>query len=160
MLILFCNTTNPVSYRKKNVEKYREVDNKERNYKFLLRTGSLPHFKIWFTCKKKREKVLSEFSFLSYFCNVYDIIDPCCCLKLTIPWLQVDMVTPMLTQLTYEGLLDEVSRGSRPILMQCIIVTWHDSYDPEMMWLISLMIYSPRIVHIQIQLAWWKLLLH
>ena len=43
------------------------------------------------------------------------------------------MVTPMLSQLTYEGLLDEVSRGSWPILMQCIIVTWHDSYDHGMM---------------------------
>lgn len=46
MLTPFCNTTNPISYWKKNVEKYRDVDNKERNYKFLLRTGSLAHFKI------------------------------------------------------------------------------------------------------------------
>jgi hypothetical protein len=30
-------------------------------------------------------------------------------LKIGYPWLQVDMVTPMCSQLTYEGLLDEVS---------------------------------------------------
>ncbi|KAF4361343.1 hypothetical protein G4B88_005133 [Cannabis sativa] len=40
----------------------------------------------------------------SYFALILETV----LLQLAIPWLQVDMVTPMCSQLTYEGLLDEI----------------------------------------------------